>query len=502
MKHMKAKIIISFLLILTLLSISAVSASENSTVFEDVGGANNVLEVSDGSSNEVIKNDSYISVDSTRCFENASTRFTLTLTSQNQSLSNCSVKIDINGVNYSKRTNDDGQVFLTLALKKGTYDLSYSFKGNDNANPFNGTTKITSYAPVKTTLKQSDADISYRQGSKSAFIVRLQKANGASVKNETVTFKVNGKTFTSKTDSKGYAQIFLSLKKGTYTAEFSFKSNCPYLASSGSCKITVNPSITKGNGYWVRASGMKSVNFKTLKNKGTKQIFLHSEAISHFGKSTVQSWIAKANRYGIKVHIWMKVCYSNEKWILPVNEGGSIKYSYLNKKIAEAKKYAKIKGVAGVHFDHVRFAGTAYYYNTSCKAINYFVKKACAEVRKINSNCILSASVMPEPHAMEYYYGQDIPTMTKYLDAIVIMAYKGNYKKGTDWINDVTAAFVKQSNGAQVWTGLQAYQSDSNVVRLSHSELLKDAKAAMAGGAKGVVLFRIGITYLLDFNKV
>ena len=489
---MKKKIIISLFIILALLSISAVSASDNATVLKD----------SDDSFNGDIKNDSYISVSQDKCFEKTSTKFTLTLTSQNQSLSNCSIKINIDGADYSKKTNDYGQVFLTLTLDKGTYDLNYSFEGNNNTNPFNGTTKITSYAPVKTTLKQVDADISYRQGSKSIFMVRLLKSSGDSVKNETVTFSVNGKTYTTKTDSKGYAWIFLSLKKGTYTIKYSFKSNCPYLSSSGSCKISVKSSIAKGNGYWVWANGMKSVNFKTLKAKGTKQIFLHAAAISRYGKYSVQSWIAKANKYGIKVHIWMQICYNNGKWVRPVNEDGSIKYSYLNKKVTEAKKYAKIKGVAGVHFDYVRFGGTAHLYNTSCKAINYFVKKACVEVRKVNSNCIMSAAIMPEPDMMEYYYGQDIPTMTKYLDVIVVMAYKGNYEKDTAWINNVTDTFVKQSNGAQVWTGLQGYQSDKKVVRLSHSNLLKDAKAAMSAGAKGVILFRIGVTNLLDFNKV
>ena len=41
-----------------------------------------------------------------------------------------------------------------------------------------------------------------------------------------------------------------------------------------------------------------------------------------------------------------------------------------------------------------------------------------------------------------------------------------------------------------------------NPKKLSHSTLLKDAKAAMEGGAKGVVLFRIGVSRYLNFKKV
>ena len=66
----------------------------------------------------------------------------------------------------------------------------------------------------------------------------------------------------------------------------------------------------------------------------------------------------------------------------------------------------------------------------------------------------------------------------------------------------MTSAFVKQSNGSQIWAGLQAYHSDSNPKKLPYSELRKDAKAAMEAGAKGVVLFRYGLTYHLNFKKV
>ena len=499
---MRNKVLILLLILLALISISAVSASDNQTALEDSGEINDVSDdVSVNEGDVAVRNDSQITVSTTKGYDNVATKFMFTLTSNNQTLSNCSIKINLNGVDYSKRTNDKGNAYLTVQLAKGTYNLSYSYAGDNNTAPCAVLDKVTIYTPVKTVIQQADKDINYRQGLKSVFIVRLLKSNGACVKNQNVTFKVNGKTYTNKTDSKGYAQIFLSLKKGTYTVKYSFSSNAPYLASSGSCKITVKSAMPKGNGYWMWASGMKSTNLKTLKDKGTKVIFLNSYAISAYGRSAVQSWIAKANSYGIKVHIWMQVCYDG-KWIRPIRGDGSIDYGFLKKKVNQAVSYAKIKGVAGVHFDYVRFGGTAHLYKNSNNAINYFVKKACVEVRKVNPNCVMSAAIMPEPDMMDYYYGQDIPTMTKYLDSIVIMAYKGNYEKDASWIGDVTRTFVSQSNGAQVWTGLQAYQSDSNVVRLAHSELLNDAKVAVSAGAKGVVLFRIGVTNLLNFAKV
>lgn len=498
------KTIIFLILTLAIISLSVVSANENATDMGVDDISDDIVSIDESSQvigEDNVKANSTISANPTKGYEGFSTDFTVKLTSDGGNVSSKRVIINLNGNNYSRLTDNLGQATLSIKLSKGTYEVNYYFLGDNQTNPSNGTSKITVANSIKTSIKNADPDISYRQGSKSVFIVRLVTSTGGPVKNQSVTFTVNGKTYTASTDSKGYAQIFLSLKKGKYKVSYSFKANSPYLSSGGYCYITVKEAMGKGNGYWMWASGIKSVNLKTLKAKGTKQIFLHSYAFELYGRSTVTSWIAKANSYGMKVHIWVQVFYNGD-WVRPIKSDGSLDYGYMKKRASVVVGYAKIKGVAGVHLDYVRFGGTAYKYDNSINAVNYFVKKVCTEVRKVRPNCIISAAVMPEPGMMEYYYGQDIPTMTKYLDVIIPMAYKGNYGKSTSWIKYVTNSFVLQSNGAQVWTGLQAYKSDSNVVRLSAAVLLKDAKAAMSGGAKGVVLFRIGVTNLLDFNKV
>lgn len=496
------KVVIFLIFALAIISLSAVSASENVTDMAEITDDDVMLEEDavDDIGDDVLQ-DSEISANSTVGYESFSTTFTVTLTSNGTALASKPVSINVNNVDYKRTTDSNGQATLNVKLSKGTYDATYSFLGDENYTASNGTSKITIKDPTKTVLKVADKDINYRQGLKSVFIVRLVTSSGAGVKNQQVTITANGKSYKVVTDSKGYAQIYLSLKKGKRKVSFSFKANSPYLSSKGYTYLQVKESLPKGNGYWMWGEDMKNINFKTLKSKGTKNLFLHSYAISLFGKKAVESWISNANRYGMKVHIWMQVFYDG-KWHSPAEKDGSLKYSYMNKKISLAKTYAKIKGVAGVHLDYVRYGGTAQNYDSGVKAINYFVKKVCVEVRKVQPKCILSASVMPEPGATELYYGQDIPTMSKYLDVIVPMAYKGNYVKTSSWIKYVTNSFVLESNGAQIWTGIQGYKSDSNPKVLSTSQLLKDAKAAKSGGAKGVLIFRIGITKLLDFNKV
>ena len=79
------------------------------------------------------------------------------------------------------------------------------------------------------------------------------------------------------------------------------------------------------------------------------------------------------------------------------------------------------------------------------------------------------------------------------------------------------------SNGAQIWTGLQTFTanediagqiydaylngiplniSDKDAIPLSYDEMFNDAQLSLNSNANGVILFRIGLTNFLDFNKL
>ncbi len=517
------KKLLLLIFITLILSVTAVSASDNVTDVisdEDVLDQSNVLEeeliaednlhqeVGDDSlsvnesDTEVVKTTSKIQTSNVKGYSSFTSTLKIKLTSNNTALASKPIKIVLNGVTYNKNTDKNGEVSLNLKLKTGSYKAQITYAGDNSTAPATATSKITIKDAVKTKMKQGDKDINYRQGSRCLFYVKLLNSDGKAIKNQYVTIKVAGKTYEVKTNKNGNANIFLKLKKGTHKVKYSFKKTSPYLSSSGSCKIKVKAGMGKGNGYWLWSSHMKNVNLKSLSNKGTKQIFLHVHSIALYGKGAVVSFIKKAHKHGIKVHLWMQIGYSGGKWVSFVNDKGKIKYSFLNNKISEAVRYAKIKGVDGVHFDYIRYGGTAHKHPHAIDSINYFIKKASAKIHKVKSNCIVSAALMPEPKMMHYYYGQDVPTMSKYLDVLLPMVYKGNYHQTRSWIKSVTKTFTDQSNGAQVWTGLQSYHSDNNAKKLTQSSLLKDSKAAKKGGAYGVILFRIGISCNFNFKKV
>lgn len=451
---------------------------------------------------DVNKSTSEITADNITTYHDLKDTFKVKLTSNGTALENKTVKIILNNITYNKNTDKLGQASINFKLKAGNYTVYFFFEGDDNHTYSNGTAIINVKSETLTYLKQVDKDINYREGLKSIFQLRLVDINNNPVSGKYVTVKINGKTLKAKTNAKGYVTFYLSPKKGVNNVQCNFAKSGNYNASKAIFKINAKTKMAKGNGYWVNKWDMYKVNFKKLSKLGTKHIFLSHAAFEKYGESKVLKWITKAHKYGMSVHIWMAVFYQNGKYIHACDKKGNYNYKHMTKIINKAKHYAGLKGVDGLHFDYVRFGGNAHKFKNSAAAINYFIKTASVTLHAKKANLIVSAAVMPEPNDMKKYYGQDVPTMSKYLDVVIPMIYKGNYHASTKWVKKTTTTFIKQSNGAQIWSGLQTYKSDWNIKKLSYKALMKDAKSAKSGGASGIVLFRFGLSQLLNFNKV
>ncbi len=317
-----------------------------------------------------------------------------------------------------------------------------------------------------------------------------------------IIFKIASNTYSQKTDENGVVHFNLEgFAFGKYLVQYSFSGDYDYAPCMATSEVEVTSEIPYGYGYWVRYKNMYELNLASLASQGTKHILLHSYAFTAYGESSAISWIKQANDCGIKVHIWMQVAYEGG-WHALSNRDGSFDYGYINERINQAKYYAGVPGVSGVHFDYLRYPRTAHNYPNAVNSINYFVSNAVSAIKSVNPNCLASAAIMPEPSSMVYYYGQSFSTLSKYLDFIVPMVYKGNHAKNTAWIRDVTGGFVDHSNGAQVWTGLQAYRSDDDETPLSVSELTGDAQTSLNAGAKGVIMFRWGVTSYINFDSL
>lgn len=238
-------------------------------------------------------------------------------------------------------------------------------------------------------------------------------------------------------------------------------------------------------GYWIFGRDMLNVNLDTLKSNNVTDIFLNYYAFEAHGENKVLNWIKEANNRNIGVHIWVQ-CFYDGEWHNP-------KTTDLTSKRNEIRRYANLNGVKGIHLDYLRYAGNAYKTTGGADAITQFVR----EVRNENPRTFLTCAVMPE-NQTKYYYGQDIEALGKIVNAIIPMAYKGNYKQGNGWLKSITSNFSKY---ATIWTGLQAYRSDNDTTLLSVDELQNDINQSIEGGAKGVVLFRYGLSQNIKFKE-
>lgn len=310
----------------------------------------------------------------------------------------------------------------------------------------------------------------------SIFIVSASDDNSTNENTDNLT--INDQYYQKVNENRNYQSVSKSINFPNFSNLFNFNN---------------------GYGYWVWSSDMYKVDFDKLEKNGVKYIFLNSYAFTEHGQREVLDWIKEANAHGIEVHIWMQI-FNTGEWISPL-KNGTPNISYFNYKIEEARYYAGLEGVSGILIDYVRFKGNAYKYENGSEAITLFVKMFSTEMRKVNPNLKLSMTVMPEGDKDNYYYGQNVPVISQYVDVIIPMMYKGNYKENSTWIENTTEWFVKNSK-AEVWCGIQTYKSDFNTTALPASEITKDANLCFKGGAKGVVLFKWGMNKAVDDNKL
>ncbi len=286
------------------------------------------------------------------------------------------------------------------------------------------------------------------------------------------------------------------------------------------------------NGEWVDPSGQYTYQVKTAYKVAVKTPYKYyykakvKVAYKKWVKSYYRSYYKSYYRYKGKLRYtwkykyrykWVKKTYYKyvykTKYVIKYKTTYQTKYktetktgynssyitSYINNLTSKISNYIKIDGVNGIHLDYLRYPGTAYKYNYGTSSITNFVSRVASTVKAIKPNALLSAALMPETSVNAYYYGQDYPSLGKYLDVLVPMIYSGNYNKDAAWIGSVTKYIAQHSGNAQVWAGIMTYKSDDDYTHLSATELLTDTQAALDNGASGFVLFRYGNVLNNDF---
>ena len=154
-------------------------------------------------------------------------------------LSGKTIKFIYNNTSYSKVTNKSGVARLQInRANAGTYTFKISFAGDERYISSSKTVKV--YVK-KQSLKLTVPNKTYKLKNKNKYLTAtLKNSKGKVIKNKKITFTVNGKKYTAKTNSKGIAKVKVSLsKRKTYKFTVKFAGDKSYNALTKSAKVVI-----------------------------------------------------------------------------------------------------------------------------------------------------------------------------------------------------------------------------------------------------------------------
>ena len=191
-------------------------------------------------------------------------------------------------------SNGVASIMLSLCEPKDYYIYS-QFRGYGEysaSEPVANTIRI-----IKKVSSLSIKNLSYKVTAAKKLTATFRDQNKKLIKNKKVTFTVNGKTYSAKTNSKGVATVKITLnKKGTYTYSAKFAGDSIYAAVTKKAKLTVVPlatSLTTKKYTFKKAAKTKKISV-TLKSGKT---VLKSQKITL--KVNGKTYTAKTNSKGI-----------------------------------------------------------------------------------------------------------------------------------------------------------------------------------------------------------
>ena len=231
--------------------------------------------------NYVLIKSTIVSSDVTRGYNSNYNYKVQVLTSAGTPLNNTQVPISVNG--KSKNYTTDASGYVTVPFTKLTKQQTIIV-----VNPSNDDRKTTKIVVKSRFVGASNVAMYYFDGSK--FKVRIIGDDGKYVgKGQTVTIKLNKKTYKVKTAANGYATLKIpnTVKPGAY------KLTATYKGQSIKKTIKVKQNL-KTKKYSVKKTAKKLVVKATLKN-GKKAVKNKKITLNINGKK----FSAKTNKYGI-----------------------------------------------------------------------------------------------------------------------------------------------------------------------------------------------------------
>ena len=188
----------------------------------------------------VNKQNASLSAPNKSYYVNANKYLTATFKDINGKLiKNKKISFIISGKTYTAYTNSNGVAKLKVNVKVAkTYTVTVKFAGDNVCNPLSKTLKLyVKKVPTKLIVKNK----SYKKSKKiKKLTATLKTKSGKAIAKKKLTFIVNGKKYTAKTNKKGVATVKVKVsKRKTYKFTVKFAGDSTYLKTSKKAKLKI-----------------------------------------------------------------------------------------------------------------------------------------------------------------------------------------------------------------------------------------------------------------------